>query len=538
VRPSPPSISRREHRRFTRDDERQPSAEPRPGRTPVSGGGVRVSLASAQPRSALARVDTFQKFVWGALIISFPFTAASVWPARLKMFGQPTVILALPLAGLTLLGSILRGGKLFVPRGRSAILLALFLAVVSASFFISYPINPYMWPGHSPWVKSAKQLTQWLTDGVIVYLTLHFVRTWSDFRFALKCFFVGFLCTVGAAVLNLAAVRWPAGFAAAFFGMLHNGGWSGQTRRLSMLAFEPSLAGDYFLTALPLLVCGAYYWKPRRWTVFWSAVALALFCGTFSLGAFGALFCAAVLVGIVYARRGSKGLIVATTLLACVLVAAGVSSSKGEHLLGDRITEILQNGLDPSEIPEYSARGRIAAAEAAFNIFLEHPVFGVGVGKSPFYMYSAYPFWAYQQADIADAAFYAVAPGASGYSPDSAPSFNLFLQVLAETGIVGAGLFVAFLFSMLADCYRGMSSARERWKRVVFAGILFALVAQIIHYNAMMWLTLRYWYFVWGLAICAPTLLTQKDPIMQERRRIPAREVRSGVPSSSRAATR
>jgi hypothetical protein len=475
----------------------------------------RDATGTARANRSQGRIDALQKFLWGALIASFPFTAVSVWPERMKMFGQPTVLLALLLLGLTVLAGILRGGRFFIPRGRSAVLLALFLAAVSASFFVHYPINPYMWPGHSPWVKSAKQLTQWLADGTVAYLTLYFIRTWSDFRFALRCFFIGLVCVAGAAVLNVAALRWPAGYAAAFFGMLHNESWSGQTTRLTLLAYEPSIAGDYFLSAVPLLVCGAYYWKPRPWTALWSAVALLLFCVTFSLGSFGALFIAALLVGIAYSRRGSKGLIVATALLLCVLAAAAVSSSRGEQYIGDRVSAILQNGLDPSEIPDYSTRGRLAAAEAAFNIFLEHPVTGVGVGKSPFYMYTAYPFWAYSQGDIAHAAFYS--PGSSGYSPDSAPSFNLFLQLLAETGVIGTGLFIALLFSMLADCYHAMSKATERWKRAVFAGILFALVAQIIHYNAMMWLGMRYWFFIWGLAICASQLLKQKDPKMPER---------------------
>jgi hypothetical protein len=483
----------------------------------AASGSNRPAIArTPAPRSALATVDSLQRLLWGAVIVSFPFTGMSISPNRLKMFGQPTVLLALALFGLTLLGAILRGGQFFIPRGRSTILLILFLVAVSASFFVHYPINPYMWPGHSPWVKSAKQLTQWLTDGVVTYLTLYFVRTWSDFRFALRCFFIGILCTAGAAVVNIAALRWPAGYAATLFGILHNEAWSGQTTRLTLLAFEPSIAGDYFLSAVPLLVCGAYYWKPRRWTVFWSAVALLLLCATFSLGSFGALFTAAALVGIAYARRGSKGLILATSVLLCVLAAAAVSSSKGEEYIGDRVSEILQNGLDPSEIPDYSTRGRLAAAEAAFNIFLEHPIIGVGVGKAPFYMFSAYPFWAYSQADIADAAFYSA--GSSGYSPDSAPSFNLFLQLLAETGVIGAGLFVALLLSMLADCYGAMNTATEPWRRATFAGILFALLAQIIHYNAMMWLGMRYWFFIWGLAICAPKLLRQKDLIMDARR--------------------
>jgi O-antigen ligase len=475
------------------------------------GESARIRIRSAEPRPALARVDALQKMLWGALIISFPFTAVSVWPARLKTFGEPAVLLALSLAALTLLGAMLPGGRIFVPRDRSAILMAVFLIVIGASFFVNYPINPYMWPGHNPWTKSAKQVTQWFTDGVILYLTLRFVRTWSDFRFALQCYFIGFLCTAGAAVINIAASHWPAGYAASLFGLLHNGAWSGQTRRLTLLAYEPSLAGDYLLSVVPLLVCGSFYWKSRWWTAVWSVVGIALFCGTFSLGCFGSLFGACIIVTVVYARRGSKGLLIGSCLLAAVLLTAVVTSSKGERFLGDRVSAILESGLDPSDIPDFSTRQRLACAEAAFNIFLEHPVLGVGIGKSPFYMYSAYPFWATNQGDINGATFYTEA-GSSGYTPDSAISYNLFMQILAETGLLGITVFVALLLSMLADCYGSLNAAQEKWKRRAFAGILFALVAEIIHYNAMMTSSgMRYSFFIWGLAICAARLLKQKD---------------------------
>ncbi len=455
-------------------------------------------------------IDALQKFLWGALVASFPFTALEIWPSHLKQFGEPAVLIAALLGVLILGDAVLRPQRIFVPKGRSAWLLLLLMVVIGSSFFISHPIDPYMWPGHNPWTKSAKQIIQWLTDGWVAYLTLRFVRTWKDFRFALKCLFVGFLLVTGSAFLELAAAHWPTGMAHSLYGLLHNGGME-EAGRLNLLGYEPSIAGDYLLSVVPLLVCGAYYWKPRRWTLFWSAVALLLFCGTFSLGCFGALFVAALIVGVVYARRGSKGLIVATLLLLCVLVGAAVSSSKGEQFLGDRVSDIIENGLDPRGIPDFSTRDRLAHTEAAFNTFLEHPVIGVGVGKSGFYAYGAYPVWALEQEDLSQAAF--------GSDIITLPSpTNLFVQMLAETGLVGTTIFIALLISMLADCYGAMNTANEKWKKMVFAGVLFALVAQIIHYNAMLWLGMRYWFFIWGLAICAPNLLKQKDPSMREPR--------------------
>jgi O-antigen ligase len=467
----------------------------------------RASVARSQKDvGRAASVDSLQKFLWGALIVSFPFTALEIWPAKMKQFGEPAVLIAALLGALVLGDAVLRPQRIFVPKGRSAWLLLIFLAIIAASFFISHPINPYMWPGHSPWKKSAKQIAQWLADGWVAYLTLRFVRTWKDFRFALKCQFLGLVLVAASAFLEIAALHWPDGRAHWLYMFLHNGGMEA-SGRLNLLGYEPSIASDYLLSVIPLLVCGAYYWKPRRWMIFWSAVALVLFCGTFSLGSFGALSAAALVVGLVYARRGSKGMLAGLVLLLIVLTASVVTSSKGERFLGERVSAIIDSGFDPSSIGDFSTRDRLAEAEAAFNTFLQYPVIGVGVGKSGFYTYSSYPVWALDQTELRQSAF--------GSNTATLPtSFNLFIQMLAETGLVGAGIFIALLVSMLADCYGAVNAAKERWKRAVFAGILFALVAQIIHYNAMTWLGMRYWFFIWGLAICAPRLLAQKDPNM------------------------
>lgn len=492
------------------------------------------SLGRTPPRRALAapvagvrpseitqeqgkeKVDALQRLLWGALIVSFPFTALSFGPEKLKTFGQPAVLLTGLLAILTVGAAALPQRRFFLPRGRSVVLLAIFLTIVTLSFFVNYPVNPYMWPGHNPWTKSAKQLVQWLTDGMVVYLTLRFIQTWSDFRYALRCCFIGFLCAVGAAFLEMTARHWPGGRIDLFFQFLHNGGMEPASGRLSLLAYEPSMAGDYLLCVLPLLICGAFYWKSRCWTIVWSLAGIILFCATFSLGCFGALFAACAVVATVYARRGSKGLLIGSLLLATVLVVAVFSSSKGEEFLGSRISEALESGLDPANISDYSTRQRLANAEAAFDIFLDHPWTGVGVGKSPFYMYGTYPVWGLNQGDVYAGTF-------GSESPEGAGSFNLFIQVLAEMGIVGGIVFVALLLSMLADCYGALNAVNEKWKRRVFAGILFALVAQIIHYNAMEWLGMRYWFFIWGLAICAVQLAKQKDPKMQGRKLIARR---------------
>ena len=92
-----------------------------------------------------------------------------------------------------------------------------------------------------------------------------------------------------------------------------------------------------------------------------------------------------------------------------------------------------------------------------------------------------------------------------------ASSNNLFIELLASTGLPGCLLFAAFLFSMLADSYGAFRGAKEKWKRRALAGIFFALVAQIFHYFALGDFAFRYWFFIWGLAICSTQLAMQND---------------------------
>jgi len=462
-------------------------------------------------QEALGRgsIDSLQKLLWGLLLVSFPFTDVSIWPKVMKMFGQPTIVIAMLLGILVLAEGIARPRSIFIPKGRSVGLFGLVLAILGLSFFVNHPINPYMWPGHSPWVMSAKQIIQWTADGAIVYFTLRFVRTWKDLRYALSCYFFGFLACVASAGLEMWAARNPIGIAATIFKALHNLGFQ-ESGRLDLLAQEPSWAADYVLCVLPLLICGSYYWKRRAWKLFWSAVALLLFFGTFSLGGFASLVAAAVIVPMAYVRKGSRGSVVALLLLVGILTLAMVNSSKGKRFVGDRISDIFENGLGPS-IPDFSAQQRLAAAQAAFGIFLEHPWTGVGIGKSPFYLFRAYPRWGLEERNITAATFW------NSYSPESAATFNLYVQMLAETGILGGVVLVSLLVSMLADCYKAMSRAKETWKRRAFAGILMVLVGLAIHYNAESLTGLRYWFFIWGLAMCAPHLQMQDDPELTKR---------------------
>ena len=114
---------------------------------------------------------------------------------------------------------------------------------------------------------------------------------------------------------------------------------------------------------------------------------------------------------------------------------------------------------------------RLAYATAAMAAFQEHPLTGVGLGASGFWIYRNMPDWVLSGVpEISEQ----LSPLSSLY-PNSK---NLYVRLLTETGVVGFVLFLVFYLSVFADTLgllRGSTPAR--W--LAAAGI-FALTAVML----------------------------------------------------------
>jgi len=180
-------------------------------------------------------------------------------------------------------------------------------------------------------------------------------------------------------------------------------GWTGvpliQDGRIQYVGIfnDPNDLGLLFVLTLPMAIYlsrGGGWFGIRR--VFWLTAAALLLCGIYLTDSRGAMLAVALILGVYLWRR--RGLATAALLGGAALVAMLV-------LLPSRLQD-----LSPGE---ESASGRVDAWYEGFQMFISHPLFGVGAGNFTDY--------------------------------NNLTAHNSFVLVLAETGFVGFILWLGFV---------------------------------------------------------------------------------------------
>ena len=142
---------------------------------------------------------------------------------------------------------------------------------------------------------------------------------------------------------------------------------------------------------------------------------------------------------------------------------------------------------DSEEQPDYVTRSRATEMLAALNVFLDHPVLGVGPGQySKFYSID----------------YHLENENAFRYIPKTRRSHTLYFEMGAETGVIGLGTFLAIALLTLFRLWQ----ARLRWiqTRPDIANVATAFLLSIIAYlGTAVFLHLSYQRFYWFLLALA-----------------------------------
>jgi O-antigen ligase len=256
-----------------------------------------------------------------------------------------------------------------------------------------------------------------------------------------------------------------------------------KTNRVSGMAYEPAwLAGQIATVYLPWLFA-ALLTRLRVTRFKWlEAVllgfAVLLLLATFSRGglltAFGASALTFLLVGRAELRAswnwfvsgfqpGGNWLLrlgVVILFLGALVGASLFLSQKGY------ITRLFNTRAESMQdfIIENSAGARAAYTYGALGAYDESPILGVGLGASGFYIYDHLPDWALTT----------VPEIARQLSPENhlyPNPKNLYVRLLAETGLIGLFIFIAFLFSVLGDALHALQFKTTLGRYLGIAGI-------------------------------------------------------------------
>lgn len=268
-----------------------------------------------------------------------------------------------------------------------------------------------------------------------------------------------------------------------------------RTNRISGLAYEPAwLAGQIATTFFPFLFA-AVLTKYHLTRLLWLEPALLVLTtlvlfATYSRGGLLITIGTSGLMMLLFGRdilrsiwswfingfkerRLTSFIFRLSLVLAFVGVIAGAFVFLSQKNYFRRLWEINAESLS-EYIVDINAGARGAYSVGALGAFRESPLTGVGLGGSGFYIYQNLPDWSLTTVpEIAKQ----LNPASRLYPNPK----NLYVRLLAETGLFGFVLFFAFLFNVLGETL-SLYKSKEGWARFAMVAGVFAWVA-IALYN-------------------------------------------------------
>ena len=260
---------------------------------------------------------------------------------------------------------------------------------------------------------------------------------------------------------------------------------------------DPNFFAQTMFALLPLAFF--MYKEERSWKLRLAAVVAAglILSGiflTYSRGAFVAL---AILVVIMTLLRYFRPAHVVAGIISVAVLVAIVHPSYYGRIETIANTKALIS-RDSSVRADGAIRGRATEMLAVFSVFVDHPLFGVGPGQYPHFYSVSY------QTGL-EGAFRQIYEPRRGHS--------LYLEMAAETGLIGLSVFLAIVLRILFQ----LAHVRRRWaeSRPQLSCLATSLALSLIAYlAAAIFLHLsfeRYYWFLIALSSAALQILASAE---------------------------
>jgi O-antigen ligase len=336
---------------------------------------------------------------------------------------------------------------------------------------------------------------EWLTEGVLLaFLLVNALRTRAEVLIAANAM-VAAGALMGLIVL-VQQILGPMEYSMAGFGQIDSQDVDRLQHRLAGPIGEKNRFAQVLLVLIPIAVgLAAASNRRRRWL--YGLATILIFVGvglTFSRGAIVAFVLVvpfALLFGLLRVRHILYAGVFGSLLIVLMPFITATPYMTDRILsIGEVVFQAM--GLSPGGVrnADGASRGRLTSMKAAGLIFLDHPVVGAGPGMAPL-MYQDYAALVGGKVRV-----------------EQRRTHNLYLQLAAETGIVGL---IAFLFFIGVILYpldqarrRSQYHDRQLWGLICGTELaVFLLLTTSIFLHAAY---IRYTWLLFGLAASAHLL--------------------------------
>lgn len=456
-----------------------------------------MSLYNSRMKISFLSLDNLPRILWALAMLTLPVTSFRWFPG----VGESTLVRPLALYPLALLLPLLlilawrKKISLTIPGAFLALGVFVLFAVASAA--MGSLINPIPLRGQTFDARALRALVTLLIGIAFFVSAVWMNKNEADFRFTLAWLFAGL--SLNLAWSGLQAITFYTGLLdkemVTHWQLAFSMRELVRTNRISGLAYEPAwLAGQLATVFFPFLFAAVltnfrltrHRWLEPALLTLSTLVLLA----TYSRG--GLLITVGVtgLVTLLFGRDVLRGmwswfiggfrnghlpsfLFRLSVIFALIGVVAGAFYFLGQRNFFSRMWE--SNAENLSEyLVDINAGARGAYTVGAMGAFRESPLTGVGLGGSGFYIYQNLPDWSLTTVpEIAKQ----LNPSSRLYPNPK----NLYVRLLAETGLIGFVLYLAFQFNILGEML-SLYKRQEPWLRFAMVAGVFAWLA-IALYN-------------------------------------------------------
>lgn len=415
-------------------------------------------------------LEKIPRILWALALVTLPVSSFKYFP----FVGRDTMVRPLSFFPVFLLLVILfiqllRGKTRLIWNNAYSILFFFILVALAASAFGGL-YSPVMMHGADYW---GRVFRAWITlgGGLMFFVAAIWMnRDEHDLQFTLRWLYIGLAvtfvwCLVQLASFYLGVPGRP------FMNQLQNS-FSIRNltvkKRISGFTYEPSwlasqMATIYFPWLFGSLLTGRRVTRWRWLEPLLMAVVVFLLLMSYSRSG---VVMAAVVAVVTFLLTGRKQMAsawhwlttpftqkvqrrAAALGLRVAIISAVIISAAGSLFILSRSDYFAKIWLSrKTTVVEYLvdiyAGPRLAYAWAGYQIFQQHPLTGVGLGASGMYIYDNIPDWS--KMTLSEISRQIALNGVLYPNPK-----NLFIRLLAETGILGLGAFLVFFIHILGS---------------------------------------------------------------------------------------